>query len=89
MSFLIYCPYCGPRDVAEFSFGGEQLSRPTNPDSLSALEWAHYVYDRKNIDGSQVEWWYHRQGCSSWFRAERDTLTNRIERTWAPQRRQA
>ena len=89
MSFLISCPYCGPRDVGEFSFGGERLSRPPNPESLSALEWRHYVYDRKNVDGRHTEWWYHRQGCGQWFHAERDTMTNRLERTWAPVRRQA
>ncbi len=72
------------RDVGEFGFGGERLSRPPSPESLSALEWWHYVYDRKNIDGVHTEWWYHRQGCAQWFHAERDTMTNRLERTWAP-----
>ena len=89
MSFLISCPYCGPRDVGEFGFGGERLSRPPSPESLSAVEWWHYVYDRKNVDGLHTEWWYHRQGCAQWFQAERDTMTNRLERTWAPARRQA
>jgi heterotetrameric sarcosine oxidase delta subunit len=51
MSFLIACPYCGLRDVGEFGFGGERLSRPANPEQLSAYEWAHYAYDRKNVDG--------------------------------------
>jgi sarcosine oxidase subunit delta len=88
MSFLISCPYCGPRAVGEFGFGGERLSRPSNPEQLSAREWAHYTYDRKNVDGLQTEWWYHRQGCSQWFQAQRDTITNRVERTWAPVRRQ-
>jgi len=26
--------------------------------------------------GRQIEWWYHRSGCQSWFLAERDTLNN-------------
>jgi sarcosine oxidase, subunit delta len=89
MSFLVSCPYCGPRDVGEFGFGGEKLSRPPEPDRLSATEWAHYAYDRQNVDGLQTEWWYHRHGCSQWFQAERDTRTNRLERTWAPQPRQS
>ena len=87
MSFFVACPFCGPRDVGEFSFGGETHARPANPDQLSGTEWAHYFYDRHNIDGPQTEWWYHRQGCSQWFQAERDTLTNRVIRSWAPQPR--
>jgi sarcosine oxidase subunit delta len=87
MSFLVPCPFCGPRDVGEFSFGGETISRPSNPDQVKTVDWAHYVYDRKNIDGPQTEWWYHRQGCSQWFEAERDTVTNRVQRTWVPQPR--
>jgi len=89
MSFLIACPHCGPRDVGEFGFGGERLSRPASPEQLSAFGWAHYVYDRKNVCGLQVEWWYHRQGCAQWFQVERDTIANRIERTWAPERKQS
>jgi len=26
--------------------------------------------------GRQIEWWFHRSGCQSWFLAERDTLNN-------------
>ena len=76
MSFLVSCPYCGPRDVGEFGFGGEKLSRPSDPDRLSAAEWAHYAYDRENVDGLQIEWWYHRMGCRRFIKVERHTDTN-------------
>ena len=30
---LIDCPWCGPRDECEFSYGGEaHIKRPENPD---------------------------------------------------------
>ena len=84
MSFLIPCPHCGSRDVNEFRFGGEKTTRPPNPDALNYAEWAHYIYDRKNVAGTQPEWWYHRGGCRQWFLSERSTLTNIIEKTWLP-----
>lgn len=84
MSFLISCPHCGPRDVGEFRFGGEKGSRPPNPDQLDASQWAHYVYDRKNVAGMQTEWWYHRGACRQWFLASRHTVTNIVEKTWLP-----
>ena len=34
--FLIKCPYCGERDQAEFSCGGEaHIARPKNPPDLT------------------------------------------------------
>ena len=35
-----------------------------------------YVYFRKNTIGEQIEWWYHKSGCQSWFIVERDTTNN-------------
>ncbi len=84
MSFLIPCPHCGERDVAEFRFGGERKARPDNPDALTPEQWAHYVYDRQNLAGVQTEWWYHRGGCRQWFLATRNTVTNAVEKTWLP-----
>jgi sarcosine oxidase subunit delta len=34
------------------------------------------VHLRNNIGGIQREWWYHRDGCGSWFTIRRDTLIN-------------
>ncbi len=84
MSFLVPCPHCVQRDVGEFRFGGEKNARPTNIDELSPSQWAHYVYDRKNVDGMQTEWWYHRGGCRQWFLATRNTISNIVEKTWLP-----
>jgi sarcosine oxidase subunit delta len=82
MAFLLRCPQCGPRDVTEFRWGGEQSTRPA-PGSPPAT-WTDYLYTRRNEAGVQQEWWYHRAGCRRWFVAVRDTRVNRVERTFWP-----
>jgi heterotetrameric sarcosine oxidase delta subunit len=79
VSFLLDCPHCGPRDVAEFRFQGEVTRRPGPSPTLREL--TEYVYFRDNVAGVQREWWYHRVGCGLWFVAERDTRTNEVLRT--------
>ncbi len=86
MTFLIPCPNCGPREALEFSFGGESSRRP-GPDA-SGEELAGYLYFRTNAQGPQVEWWLHRDGCSRWFLAVRDTATNEIQATYWPAERE-
>ena len=82
MAFLLTCPNCGQRSVEEFRFGGEVLSRP-HPDAPTS-EWNDYFYNRKNIQGVQREWWYHRLGCRKWLIAERDTRDNTVVSTTWP-----
>lgn len=62
MSFMLPCPNCGPRDVAEYRYGGE-IAAPTAPT---------------NLPGRQRERWYHRFGCRRWLAVERDVRTNQI-----------
>jgi heterotetrameric sarcosine oxidase delta subunit len=80
------CPHCGPRNASEFRYGGEVNARPTKPVEMPDREWADYLYMRRNVQGAQTEWWYHRDGCGAWFLAERHTKTNEILRTylWQP-----
>jgi heterotetrameric sarcosine oxidase delta subunit len=82
MSFLLACPQCGPRDVYEFRWGGEQSRRP-EPGSSREV-WTGYLYLRRNEAGMQREWWYHRMGCRRWFLALRDTRTNEVASTFWP-----
>ncbi|MDW5594070.1 sarcosine oxidase subunit delta [Conexibacter stalactiti] len=83
MSFLLTCPNCGVREVADFGFGGEVSPRPASrPESLRAL--AASAYFRRNVAGVQREWWVHRSGCGQWFLAERDTRTNDVKWTARP-----
>jgi heterotetrameric sarcosine oxidase delta subunit len=76
---LIACPWCGPRDELEFSYGGEaHIARPTAPESLSDAEFADYLFMRKNPKGVHAERWVHAAGCRRWFNVLRDTASHRI-----------
>jgi sarcosine oxidase subunit delta len=76
---LIHCPWCGPREESEFSYGGEaDIVRPEDSDALSDPEWADYLFMRHNTRGRYLELWSHLAGCRRWFKVERDTVTNKI-----------
>ncbi|MCH5675208.1 sarcosine oxidase subunit delta family protein [Streptomyces gilvus] len=76
---LIPCPWCGPRDEAEFHYGGQaHVPYPENPASLTDEEWARYLFFRANPKGPFAERWSHAAGCRRWFNAVRDTSTNEI-----------
>jgi heterotetrameric sarcosine oxidase delta subunit len=52
---LIPCPFCGPRDHVEFSYGGDAtLTRPeaAAPDAA----WIDYIYLRDNPKGPHLEY---------------------------------
>ncbi|MGL3210600.1 sarcosine oxidase subunit delta [Bradyrhizobium sp. BR 1433] len=75
----IPCPYCGVRDVQEFTYLGD--ASPRRPNGLSATEAAmfDYVYLRENPRGLHKEFWYHGAGCRAWLVVRRDTLTHTID----------
>ena len=76
---LIDCPWCGPRDETEFSYGGEaHIARPETPEKLSDEDWGDYVFMRSNVKGVLLERWCHSHGCRRWFNVARDTVTYRI-----------
>ena len=76
---LIECPWCGPRDESEFTYGGEaHIVRPEDPDATSDEEWAAYLFYRKNPRGGHLEQWCHSSGCRRWFNVRRDTMTYEI-----------
>jgi heterotetrameric sarcosine oxidase delta subunit len=75
----ITCPWCGPRDETEFSYGGEaHIARPEHPERLSDEQWADYLFMRTNPRGLHRERWCHSFGCRRWFNVERDTVSYRI-----------
>jgi sarcosine oxidase subunit delta len=77
---LIPCPYCGPRNDAEFIPGGEaHIARPAAAQSVTDQQWGEYLYFRKNIRGLQLERWFHAHGCRRWFNVARDTVTHQIK----------
>ena len=76
---LLPCPYCGPRDVTEFAYGGDgDTVRPIDPQAVSDVQWVSYVYIRDNPRGPHDELWQHSAGCRRWIRVRRDTLTHHV-----------
>jgi heterotetrameric sarcosine oxidase delta subunit len=74
---LIDCPWCGPRDEAEFHYGGQaHVAYPAEPGALSDEQWAEYLFFRENARGQFAERWNHASGCRRWFNAVRNTVTN-------------
>ena len=75
----IPCPHCGERGLEEFSYRGDAtVRRPTSIEPPSESAWMDYVYLRSNPDGMHWEYWHHVNGCRSWFRLQRDTVTHEV-----------
>ena len=75
---LITCPYCGPRDLAEFAYQGDGNRTRPDPASMDQHAWNAYVYDRHNPAGAHHEIWQHSGGCRAHLAVTRDTLTHAI-----------
>ena len=74
---LIPCPWCGPRNQLEFTYGGDAtVVRPGNDAGEAA--WFDYIYLRDNPSGPHDEYWLHHAGCRQWFQLRRDTRTHDI-----------
>jgi sarcosine oxidase subunit delta len=76
MSLMLTCPICGRRNGYEFRYGGEDKGPYPWGQEKSPRQWAEYVHMNSCAAGVQKEWWYHRDGCGSWFTTFRDTLAN-------------
>jgi heterotetrameric sarcosine oxidase delta subunit len=77
----ISCPYCGPREETEFTYGGP--SHVTRPElTATDREWTHYLFHRENPKGPHRELWLHSYGCGRWFNVIRDTTTHAIQRVY-------
>jgi sarcosine oxidase subunit delta len=75
----IPCPYCGLRDVREFSYLGDATVKRPDPDGPSAIDrFVDYVYMRGNPAGPHRELWYHGSGCQAWLVVTRDTRSHEI-----------
>jgi sarcosine oxidase subunit delta len=75
----IPCPFCGARDLHEFTYLGD--AAPKRPDAATdnaSASFFDYVYLRDNPAGPHREFWYHGLGCRSWLVVERDTRTHAI-----------
>ena len=76
----IKCPYCGERDLGEFTYLGDaDVKRPDPAGTCAEDAFFNYVYIRDNPAGPLAELWYHGGGCRSWLRVVRDTRDHEIE----------
>jgi methylglutamate dehydrogenase subunit B len=75
---LIPCPYCGARDVSEFTYQGDGNRTRPDPAATDQAEWNAYVYDRRNPAGEHHEIWQHSGGCRAHLAVTRNTLTHKI-----------
>ena len=75
----ICCPFCGARDVREFSYLGDASVRRPDPAASDGLDrFTEYVYARDNPAGPHREFWYHGSGCQAWLVVTRDTRNHQI-----------
>lgn len=74
----IPCPFCGERDLSEFTYLGAAMQRPDPAQREAAARFFEFVYLRSNPAGPHEELWYHEYGCRSWLRVRRDTRTHAI-----------
>jgi len=72
------CPFCGARDLREFSYTGAAVlcDRPA-PDA-GADVWDSYLHLRDNPAGVTRDLWYHGAGCCAWLVVERDTVSHAV-----------
>ncbi|RWM09492.1 MAG: sarcosine oxidase subunit delta [Mesorhizobium sp.] len=73
----ITCPFCGERELGEFTYLGD--AKPQRPAADAGEDAVYdYVYLRDNIAGVMSEHWYHGGGCRAWLKVTRNTLTHEI-----------
>ena len=75
----IACPFCGERDLSEFTCLGDAGGPGPAPEGEGAVaRFLEAVYLRDNPAGVHRELWYHASGCGSWLRVTRDTRTHEV-----------
>jgi sarcosine oxidase subunit delta len=75
----IQCPFCGERDLSEFSYRGDAaFKRPDASAPDAGHRFFEEVYLRVNPAGVHEELWYHVFGCRSWLKVTRNTRTHDI-----------
>ena len=77
---IMHCPLNGPRNIAEFVYGGTLGTLP-DPATCDDRRWAEYLFMESNTRGVVREWWYHLPSAY-WFIAERDTASDTILKTY-------
>ena len=70
------CPFCGPRDAAEFVYEGPAMDWP----ALSAAPdaWVEAVFLRPQPKGPARELWRHVHGCGCHLEILRDNVSHEV-----------
>jgi methylglutamate dehydrogenase subunit B len=66
----LVCPFCGPREIREFTF-----HKTVAPEAGGAYE---RVYERRDRADRSLEHWQHAEGCRAWLRIERNPSTGEV-----------
>jgi methylglutamate dehydrogenase subunit B len=80
----IDCPFCGERDLHEFTYQGDaSVRRPDapagdDPDETLQDRFVDALHYPENPAGLHEGLWLHRYGCGSWLKIRRDTRTHEI-----------
>lgn len=72
------CPLCGPRDRREFYYSGAAVLLDRPGEEAGSEVWDDYLHNRDNPAGVTRDLWYHEQGCCSWLKVTRNTVTHEI-----------
>ena len=87
---LIACPWCGPRDEAEFHYGGQaHVAYPEDPQALTDEAVGALPLLPGQPQGPVRRALVPRAGCRRWFNAVRDTATHQILARLPPRRAEA
>lgn len=77
---IMTCPLNGPCNISEFVCAGEVRPSP-DPNGATDEAWADHVFMHDNAATVVREWWCHVPS-TTWFIAERDTVSDEIVRTY-------
>ncbi|WP_103336106.1 sarcosine oxidase subunit delta [Pseudotabrizicola formosa] len=72
------CPLCGPRDRREFYYSGAAVALDRPGAEAPPEAWDDHLHNRDNPAGVTQDLWYHEQGCCSWLKVTRNTVTHEI-----------
>jgi len=73
----ITCPFCGERELGEFTYLGD--AKPQRPVADAGEDAVYdYVYMRDNVAGVMAEKWDHGGGCPVWPKGPPTKLTHEI-----------
>ena len=73
---IMPCPLNGPRNIAEFQYGGA-----VRPRAAAQEPWGETIFFEEGGARVVLEWWCHI-ATNYWFIAERDVAEDRVLRTF-------